>query len=70
LSIFRYKKSGPNKRFRLGVAAPLPDDFAKVCADLDITLDQQVLQGGVFVDNETTTDGHIPDVDGHWMKQR
>jgi len=31
VSLYRYNKEGPNKRFRLGITAPLPRPFRDVC---------------------------------------
>jgi hypothetical protein len=67
LSFFRYKKSGPSKRFRLGIAAPLPQDFLKACADLMIPVDWEDAQGGLFVDGVRIQTGEVPDLDGRWM---
>ncbi|KAA1473899.1 pseudouridine synthase [Dentipellis sp. KUC8613] len=67
VSFFRYRKDGPSKRFRLGITAPLPDDFVRVCRDVGIPLDQDVVRGGVYVDGVRVPDGAVPEVDGLWI---
>ncbi|KAF8637100.1 hypothetical protein AX17_003005 [Amanita inopinata Kibby_2008] len=67
-SFFKYKASGSHKRFRLGVRAPPPQDFLRICADTQINLNSIDIRGGLFVDGEPVQDGRIPDVDGYWYK--
>jgi len=66
MSFFKYRAAGPHKRFRLGVCAPLPRDFLKICADTRINVDSLRVQGGLFVDEEVVKDGKIPEVEGYW----
>ncbi|KAJ7594485.1 pseudouridine synthase [Mycena floridula] len=40
ISFWRYRPSGPHKRFRVAVQAPLPADFVKVCLDAGIPVDE------------------------------
>ncbi|TFY72905.1 hypothetical protein EVG20_g56 [Dentipellis fragilis] len=63
----RYRKDGPSKRFRLGITAPLPDDFVRICRDVGIPLDEDVVRGGVYVDGVRVADGAVPEVDGLWV---
>lgn len=67
VSLQRFRKTGPNKHFRLEVAAALPSDFVTLCKDAGIPLDTWDITGGLFVDGEPA--GHeIPDLDGKWLK--
>ncbi|KAH0834154.1 pseudouridine synthase [Lanmaoa asiatica] len=67
LCFSRFRKMGPNKHFRLEVAAALPSDFVTLCKDAGIPLDKWDTTGGLFVDDEPA--GHaIPDLDGKWLK--
>ncbi|KAF8439877.1 pseudouridine synthase [Boletus edulis BED1] len=67
LCFSRYRKTGPNKHFRLEVAAALPSDFVTLCKAADIPLDEWDITGGLFVDGKPA--GHeVPDLDGKWLK--
>jgi len=68
VSFFRYRKSGPNKRFRLGITAPLPKDFLKLCSDMTLPLAQDDVKGGLFVDGVRVTEGEVPDLGGRWIQ--
>ncbi|EIM83093.1 pseudouridine synthase [Stereum hirsutum FP-91666 SS1] len=52
ISLHRYRREGPNKRYQLTVAAPPPLDFLKLCKEAGLTeeLDEDTIRGGVFVD--------------------
>ena len=63
----RYKTSGPNKRFRLGVCAPLPDDFLRICIASGIKVPLAVNKRGVSIDGTFIDDGCISDLDGRWV---
>ncbi|KIM89896.1 hypothetical protein PILCRDRAFT_812677 [Piloderma croceum F 1598] len=67
LSFMRYKKTGLNKQFRLGVTSPLPVDFLKICVDMGISakLEKREVTGGLFVDDEPVQE--IQDVEGRWL---
>ncbi|EGO02906.1 hypothetical protein SERLA73DRAFT_165833 [Serpula lacrymans var. lacrymans S7.3] len=67
ISLNRYRKSGPSKRFRLGITAPLPKDFVKICADTGIRLDSKDISGGLFIDGEPVGE-EIPDIEGKWLR--
>ncbi|KAF8626015.1 hypothetical protein AX15_005109 [Amanita polypyramis BW_CC] len=67
-SLFKYKTSGPHKRFRLGVCAPVPRDFLSICADTEINTDSLHTNGGLFVNGEPVQGGTLPEVDGYWYK--
>ncbi|KAG6908801.1 hypothetical protein DXG01_003248 [Tephrocybe rancida] len=67
LSFFQYKANGPKKRFRLGVTAPLPSDFFKICHDAGIKVDSSEVEGGIWIDGSRVEDGLVPDVEGSWM---
>ncbi|GLB44552.1 putative RNA pseudouridylate synthase [Lyophyllum shimeji] len=69
LSLFQYRASGPKKRFRLGISAPLPADFVKICIDSEIPLAPAEVHGGVFIDGELVEDGKVPDLGGSWMPE-
>ncbi|KAI0920215.1 hypothetical protein AcW1_002019 [Taiwanofungus camphoratus] len=50
LSIFRYRPSGGQKRFRLTVGVPLPGFFVRLCARLHIPLHADFVKGGLWAD--------------------
>ncbi|KAF8882804.1 pseudouridine synthase [Infundibulicybe gibba] len=52
LAFFRYRSSGPNKRIRVIVRAPLPEDFVKLCADMCIPIGIEYVDGGVCINGE------------------
>lgn len=59
----RYKKTGANKRFRIGITSPLPRDFLKICMDAGITgLDRREVMGGLFADGIPYKE--LPEVEG------
>jgi len=67
MSFYRYKKTGTNKRFRLGITSPLPKDFLKICIDMGIAprLDRREVMGGLFADGIPQKE--LPDVEGKWL---
>ncbi|KAH9985998.1 pseudouridine synthase [Russula compacta] len=67
ISIWRYRREGLHKRFRLTITAPLPLDFVKVCRDLNLDLPEHVTKGGAFVDGEHLEGDEIPGVGGQWL---
>ncbi|KAI0047769.1 pseudouridine synthase [Auriscalpium vulgare] len=67
MSLIRYRRDGPHKRFRLGIVAPLPRDFVEVCRDLDIDFDEGDVEGGVYVDGERVDGGKVAGIDGAWV---
>jgi hypothetical protein len=64
----RYRKTGPKKRFRFGIFAPLPKDFVKLCSDLEIQLGTSEIKGGMSVDGVGVEGDELPDLDGEWMR--
>ena len=46
-----YRQSGPRKRFRVGVTAPLPPYFVQACRKLRIPLTDEFIDGGVRIDD-------------------
>ncbi|KAF5375394.1 hypothetical protein D9615_007949 [Tricholomella constricta] len=69
LSFFRYRPSGFKKRFRLGISAPLPPDFLRICSDSGIQVDPAEAKGGVFIDGIMVEDGKVPELEGDWMPE-
>ncbi|KAF8064255.1 pseudouridine synthase [Lyophyllum atratum] len=69
LSFFQYRAAGPKKRFRLGISAPLPADFLKICQDSGIKVDPAEVNGGVFIDGARVDDGKVPELEGSWMPE-
>ncbi|KAI9449791.1 pseudouridine synthase, partial [Lactarius psammicola] len=67
ISFWRYRRTGPRKRFRLTIVAPLPADFIKVCHEMGLRPPDIAIQGGVFVDGEYIGEGGIRDVGGRWL---
>lgn len=67
LTLSRYRKSGPNKRFRLRIGAPIPKDFLVICRDAGIALDHIYVDGGVSVDGQHV--GDVPDLEGRWLRK-
>ncbi|THU77223.1 pseudouridine synthase, partial [Dendrothele bispora CBS 962.96] len=67
LSFFRYRKNGGKKRFRLGIQAPLPEQFLQLCLKAGIKFDPELAQGGVFIDNKPVEDGRVPELDGQYL---
>jgi len=67
LSFIRYKRTGENKRFRLGITSPLPSDFLKICVDMGISakLNRREVTGGLFSDGEPVQE--LPEVEGRWL---
>jgi hypothetical protein len=66
-SFQRYRKTGPRKRFRFGISAPLPPDFVKICQDLDLPIERHELEGGLFVDGVAVEEDELRDLDGRWV---
>jgi len=50
VSFFKYHSKG--KRFRLGIRAPLPPDFKRICEDVDIRLPDRTTNRGVVLIND------------------
>ncbi|KIM41979.1 hypothetical protein M413DRAFT_445167 [Hebeloma cylindrosporum] len=54
VSFFRYHNKG--KRYRLGIRAPLPPDFKRICEDVDIRLPRHTTDHGVVLFNDEIID--------------
>jgi len=46
-----YRQSGPHKRFKVCVTAPLPSYFVHACRKLEIPLADELIRGGVRIDD-------------------
>ncbi|SJL03973.1 uncharacterized protein ARMOST_07330 [Armillaria ostoyae] len=64
-SIQRFKSSGPNKRYKLGIRSPMPPEFFKVCSHIGIDISPENRRGGVFIDDLSAED--MEKIDGAWM---
>ncbi|TFK37555.1 hypothetical protein BDQ12DRAFT_666840 [Crucibulum laeve] len=60
ISFYRYRTSGPKRRFRLGIRSPLPHDLLRICKDLKIPLN------GTDIDR--VENGIVSDLDGYWLQ--
>jgi len=71
LSFFRYSKTGPEKRIRLGITAPLPQDFLIVCegAGLRQFLTDFDENGGMDIDGRHVTSTGVPSLEGGWLAE-
>jgi len=67
ISLPRYRKAGSHRKLVLTVGAPLPLVFGQACGRAGIPLDRDVLEGGVWVDGQTTENGQVPDLEGRWV---
>ncbi|KAG2337805.1 pseudouridine synthase [Suillus weaverae] len=67
LTLSRYRKTGPNKHFRLRIGAPIPKDFLAICRDAGIALDHVYVDGGLSVDGQHV--GDVPDLEGRWLRK-
>ncbi|KAF9560356.1 pseudouridine synthase, partial [Agrocybe pediades] len=50
VSLFKYREDG--KRYRLGVRAPLPNDFQRICKELDIPLPPLFTKPSLIIDGQ------------------
>lgn len=60
----RYRKHGPGKRFVFSVMAPLPQLFIDVCDKFQLPLQEEHVNGGIWVDGERRQCGTLHEVDG------
>lgn len=67
LTLSRYRKTGPQKHFRLTIGAPIPKDFLTICRDARIPLDHIYVDGGLSVDGQHVAD--VPDLEGRWLRK-
>ncbi|KAJ8518971.1 hypothetical protein ONZ45_g4028 [Pleurotus djamor] len=63
----RYLKTGPKKRIRLGLRAPLPADFLKICSDASLPINPAFIKGGVTVDGTPIDENTFPPLEGKWQ---
>ncbi|KAK0467214.1 pseudouridine synthase [Desarmillaria tabescens] len=61
----RFRSSGPNKRYKLGIRSPMPPEFFKVCSHIGIDISPENRRGGVFIDGLSAEDAE--NMDGAWM---
>ncbi|KAG7443581.1 pseudouridine synthase [Guyanagaster necrorhizus] len=64
-SSYRFRPSGPNKRYKLGIRSPMPPEFFKVCSHIGIDISPENRTGGVFIDDLSAE--NIESVGGVWM---
>ncbi|KAM6492004.1 Pseudouridine synthase [Amanita muscaria] len=57
VSFFKYRPSGPHKRFRLSIRAPLPHDFSTICADMKMNVNSSDSRGGILVNGVHADEG-------------
>ncbi|OCB87940.1 pseudouridine synthase [Sanghuangporus baumii] len=70
IDVTRYRSSGPSKRLRLGISAPLPWYFLELCkaAKLSQYLPSEYIHGGLMVDGVPVNPGEgILGLDGKWL---
>jgi len=72
ISFHSYHRDGPHKRFRVGVTAPLPHYFVQECQKLNIPLTDELIHGGVRIDDEPQDlsflrEGKGTDNDMRWL---
>ncbi|KAL5498091.1 hypothetical protein ACEPAH_2221 [Sanghuangporus vaninii] len=70
IDVTRYRSSGPSKRLRLGISAPLPWYFLELCeaAKLSQYLPSEYIHGGLTVDGVPVNPGEgILGLDGKWL---
>ncbi|KAF9643496.1 pseudouridine synthase, partial [Thelephora ganbajun] len=51
VSFHSYRQFGRYKRFRVGITAPLPPYFAQACKKLKIPLEDELIEGGVRIND-------------------
>ncbi|KAJ7748522.1 pseudouridine synthase [Mycena maculata] len=76
ISLFRYRRVGGKKQFKIRVFAPLPPDFVQLCTEAGIPIGEYERSGGLFKsesgsedDYQAVADGEIPDVNGYWIPE-
>ncbi|KAG2005847.1 tRNA-pseudouridine synthase [Coprinopsis cinerea AmutBmut pab1-1] len=68
IAFVRYRQRGPQKRFRLGINAPLPAHFVEACKAFRIELPKEC-EGGLSINGEPIPETTIPELDGHYLRQ-
>ncbi|TEB33711.1 pseudouridine synthase [Coprinellus micaceus] len=66
-SLLKYRSGGPQKRFRLGIQAPLPADWVGLCQKLKLPIPSSEVNGGLSINGEPIQDTEIAGVDGRWL---
>ncbi|GJE86507.1 RNA pseudouridine synthase [Phanerochaete sordida] len=64
IELWRYRKTGANKRFRLGLVAPLPQYFVEMCEALQIPIPEEYLRARLRVDGVEVESGVLEDMEG------
>ncbi|KAJ3522982.1 hypothetical protein NMY22_g11648 [Coprinellus aureogranulatus] len=67
LSLFKYRSGGPQKRLRLGIQAPLPADWIRLCEELMLPIPSSEVKGSLSIDGEPIQASEIPDLGGQWL---
>jgi hypothetical protein len=60
----------PNQRasrIQLTIAAPLPEEWRKICREIDIPLEPEMIRGGLWVDGEEPSNGAVEGLFGKWL---
>ncbi|CAK5264652.1 unnamed protein product [Mycena citricolor] len=70
ISLFRYSP----RRLKIQVVAPLPDDFVRICSQIEIPLDAVDRTGGLFISSSSeeqdfTGVQEVPALEGRWFPQ-
>ena len=68
----RYRSEGPQKRFRLGVTAPVPDEFLSICKNTGLSkfLSPAYIEGGLEMDGQSVpiqTAAEMGGLQGRWL---
>jgi hypothetical protein len=66
----RYRRTGPQRRFRLGITAPLPPLFVALCHAFEMPIPEGYVRGGVYIDGVRVMSegGAIPELEGRWLR--
>ena len=59
-----YRQLGSHKRFRIGVTAPLPPYFVQACKKLKIPLADELIEGGVCINDVRQDVSHLREGEG------
>lgn len=52
---------------RVGITAPLPGSFTRICAKAGIPVPADLTQGGLYLNGEKITGRVIEDLEGRWV---
>ncbi|KAI0036952.1 hypothetical protein K488DRAFT_81693 [Vararia minispora EC-137] len=67
IRFIRYRKTGPHKQLQFEIRAPIPRYWVDFCNKLAIPLEDDMLEGGVWIDGERCLDKNVPDLEGKWV---